>query len=207
MFTDTGKILSNPITEQVTNRDGIAYVTRRIDMYWGMVNSYFPGNPSSSSMAHLDQLEKAFVTLYQKLLSYQMKSVIRYDSHIFSRLPRDLVKLDDWEGKLNDIRKAENIFDTDCARYDAAKSRLLLDTISHKQHRKEDQECRGDLFETDPNDDKARIEEDKGGLKPEVFSWVLQNADFRDWKNDHPRRLLWVKGDPGKGKVSYPILC
>ena len=176
-------------------------------MYWGMVNSYFLDEPSSSSTAHLAQLEKAFVTLYQKLLLCQLKSVLRYKKHILARLPRDLVKLDDWEGELDDVRKAENRFDTDCARYDAAKSRLLLDAISQKQHSKEDQECRSDLFETNPNDDKARIEEDKGGLKPEVFSWVLQNAEFREWKDDFGRRLLWVKGDPGKGKVGYPVLC
>lgn len=175
-------------------------------MYWEMVDSYFRDEPASpSTSGHRDQLEKAFVELYQMLLLYQMKSVIRYRRHIIKRLPRDFVKLDDWDGQLDDIHKAEARFDTDCARYDASKSRLILEDISRTQQSQEDLECRRDLFETNPRNDKARIEDAKGGLRPEVFSWVLKNEGFQKWREDPEARLLWIKGDPGKGKTM--LMC
>jgi hypothetical protein len=37
------------------------------------------------------------------------------------------------------------------------------------------------------------------------YRWVLDNPDFQRWR-DHPEsRLLWIKGDPGKGKTM--LLC
>jgi len=63
-----------------------------------------------------------------------------------------------------------------------------------------DLECVKDLRTTDPWDDKKRIEETKGGLLKDSYLWILDNADFRRWR-DEAGRLLWVKGDPGKGKT------
>ncbi|KAL2198354.1 hypothetical protein P885DRAFT_32223, partial [Corynascus similis CBS 632.67] len=62
-----------------------------------------------------------------------------------------------------------------------------------------------ELCTTDPRHDKARIEQTKGGLLEESYCWVLDNADFRRWRNDAQSRLLWIKGDPGKGKTM--LLC
>jgi hypothetical protein len=67
------------------------------------------------------------------------------------------------------------------------------------------QKCIQDLRLTDPCDDKRRIEETKGGLLKESYHWILENSDFQRWRNDLQRRLLWIKGDPGKGKTM--LLC
>jgi hypothetical protein len=37
------------------------------------------------------------------------------------------------------------------------------------------------------------------------YLWILDNADFRQWRDDQRSRLLWIKGDPGKGKTM--LLC
>ncbi|KAH7012389.1 vegetative incompatibility protein HET-E-1 [Macrophomina phaseolina] len=65
--------------------------------------------------------------------------------------------------------------------------------------------CIQDLYLTDPQDDKKRIEDTKGGLLKESYRWVLYNASFQQWRNDPQSQLLWVKGDPGKGKTM--LLC
>jgi hypothetical protein len=65
--------------------------------------------------------------------------------------------------------------------------------------------CIQDLRLTDPRDDKKRIEEIKGGLLKDSYCWVLNNADFQQWRDDEQSRLLWIKGDPGKGKTM--LLC
>ncbi|KAH8891530.1 hypothetical protein GQ53DRAFT_865268 [Thozetella sp. PMI_491] len=65
--------------------------------------------------------------------------------------------------------------------------------------------CLSDLRVTDPRLDKTRIEETNGGLFKDSYRWVLDHYDFRRWREDEHTRLLWVKGDPGKGKTM--LLC
>ncbi|KAJ9419300.1 hypothetical protein FOXG_07279 [Fusarium oxysporum f. sp. lycopersici 4287] len=61
------------------------------------------------------------------------------------------------------------------------------------------------LRSTDPSDDRTRIQRQKGGLLEDSYSWILDHADFRRWRDDEQSRLLWVRGDPGKGKTM--LLC
>ncbi|KAF7514864.1 hypothetical protein G7054_g14934 [Neopestalotiopsis clavispora] len=65
--------------------------------------------------------------------------------------------------------------------------------------------CIADLRVTDPRDDKRRIQDIKGGLVQDSYIWVLENPDFCQWRDNEDQRLLWVKGDPGKGKTM--LLC
>ncbi|RYO76815.1 hypothetical protein DL762_009689 [Monosporascus cannonballus] len=65
--------------------------------------------------------------------------------------------------------------------------------------------CLSDLRSTDPRYDKKRIEETKGGLLRDSYLWILTHDDFRRWRDDPDSRLLWIKGDPGKGKTM--LLC
>jgi hypothetical protein len=62
-----------------------------------------------------------------------------------------------------------------------------------------------DLRSTDPRDDKKRIEGAKGGLLENSYRWILDNLNFMRWLNDQHHQLLWIKGDPGKGKTM--LLC
>lgn len=58
---------------------------------------------------------------------------------------------------------------------------------------------------TDPRDDKTRIKQIKGGLLKDSYKWILDHPDFRRWRDDDQSRLLWIKGDPGKGKTMLLI--
>lgn len=70
----------------------------------------------------------------------------------------------------------------------------------------QDAKCLQDLRVTDPRDDKIRIEMTKGGLLEGSYRWIRDNADFLRWRRgDENSRLLWIKGDPGKGKTM--LLC
>ncbi|EXA28436.1 hypothetical protein FOVG_19960 [Fusarium oxysporum f. sp. pisi HDV247] len=66
-------------------------------------------------------------------------------------------------------------------------------------------QCIADLRLTDPRDDKIRIEQTKGGLLKDSYRWILAHEDFRRWREDPESRLLWIKGDAGKGKTM--LLC
>ncbi|KAK4077830.1 uncharacterized protein Triagg1_3524 [Trichoderma aggressivum f. europaeum] len=64
--------------------------------------------------------------------------------------------------------------------------------------------CLRDLCVSDPRDDKARIEDIKGGLLKGSYSWILDHPNFRQWR-DEQNRMLWIKGSPGTGKTM--LLC
>ncbi|KAJ0116662.1 WD40 repeat-like protein [Diaporthe amygdali] len=78
-------------------------------------------------------------------------------------------------------------------------------TQTSVQAEEKDQECLQHLRLTDPRDDKKRIEETKGGLLRDAYAWILESSDFQQWRDDRHSRLLWIKGDPGKGKTM--LLC
>ncbi|KAF2734395.1 HET-domain-containing protein [Polyplosphaeria fusca] len=65
--------------------------------------------------------------------------------------------------------------------------------------------CLQDLLSTDPRNDKKRIEDTKGGLLLDSYRWILENPEFQRWRDSQRNRLLWMKGDPGKGKTM--LLC
>lgn len=71
-------------------------------------------------------------------------------------------------------------------------------------HEAEDR-CLRDLRNTDPRDDKARIEAVKGGLLEDSYRWILEHSEFQKWLNDESSRVLWIRGDPGKGKTM--LIC
>jgi hypothetical protein len=84
--------------------------------------------------------------------------------------------------------------------------RRLQDKIrSHAESVRKREECLRDLRPTDPRDDKKRIEDTKGGLLEGSYRWVLDNNRFQQWHNSAQSQLLWIKGDPGKGKTM--LLC
>ncbi|KHO11514.1 NAD(P)-binding domain protein [Metarhizium robertsii ARSEF 23] len=70
---------------------------------------------------------------------------------------------------------------------------------------REDRECIQHLRLTDPRDDKKRIEKTKGGLLESLCRWIFDNNAFQQWRDDQQSRVLWIKGDPGKGKTM--LLC
>ena len=65
----------------------------------------------------------------------------------------------------------------------------------------DDKQCLRDLRLTDPRHDKERIEASKDQLLEGSCSWVLEDPAFVDWWTRDDSRLLWIHGDPGKGKT------
>ena len=63
------------------------------------------------------------------------------------------------------------------------------------------EKCVQDLRLTDPRDDKKRIQDAKGGLLEDSYHWIIENSEFKQWRSDQLSPLLWIKGDPGKGKT------
>ncbi|KAK5681376.1 hypothetical protein LTR17_027471, partial [Elasticomyces elasticus] len=65
--------------------------------------------------------------------------------------------------------------------------------------------CIRDLCLSNPSDDKRRIEHTKGGLLVDAYNWILDHPQYVQWRDNGQRRMLWIRGDPGKGKTM--LLC
>lgn len=65
--------------------------------------------------------------------------------------------------------------------------------------------CLRDLYITSPPNDKIGIEQIKGGLLLDAYVWILHNDAYKQWIEDLNTHLLWIRGDPGKGKTM--LLC
>ncbi|KAK3947359.1 hypothetical protein QBC32DRAFT_328628 [Pseudoneurospora amorphoporcata] len=206
------EMLANPIKETEANRKGIDYVVKRMDWYWNSSKSLLKPTNISELDGMRGELKIQIVGLYKAFLSYQIKSVCAYYRNRGLAFLRDIVKLDDWNAYLAAIQDAEKRFDTDAKTYIIRKGTSYLEQlVSYIRHQKiqqmseKDQQCLQHLRLTDPRDDKVRIERTKGGLLQDSYCWVLNNADFQQWRDDPQHRLLWIKGDPGKGKTM--LLC
>jgi hypothetical protein len=202
-----------------------------MEWYWNLVSLLLDENKAEQSSAGLRvQLEKHVVQLYEKLLSYQMKSVCLYHRNWAAVVLRDVFRLDDWAGQLDEIQDTEADVRTDSGQYNTEQSKIYLRKLTdaaraiemnlqdihsaiedqtRQQERRhqddKDKQCLKNLRETDPRDDKTRIQETKGGLLRDSYRWILDNDDFQQWHDDPRSQLLWIKGDPGKGKTM--LLC
>ncbi|RYP47535.1 hypothetical protein DL768_006412 [Monosporascus sp. mg162] len=207
-------MLENPIAETESNRNGIEYVIKRMDWYWELSGVLLKKNTVDDDdlSGVRRELETQIVDLYKALLLYEIKSVCSYYRNRGLALLRDVGKLDDWDGDMDAIRNAEGVFRDDSNIYTGQKMTSHLDRlVTHVKNQEtiqmteKDQQCLKDLRLTDPRDDKTRIEQTKGGLLRDSYRWILDNPDFRKWRDNEQSRLLWIKADPGKGKTM--LLC
>ena len=189
------------------------YVLKRMDWYWELspwllqdTHAIDPSRPMR------DQLEKHVISLYQKLLLFQMRSVILYNRNRLAVFMRDLPKVDDWAGHIKEIKEAEKALGIDSNQYNTLETRTNLQDLSFtakeyaQWQRKDrldelDNECLIELRVTNPQKDRKSIVDAKGGLFYDSYRWILESEEYKQWLNGSENTLLWVKGDPGKGKT------
>lgn len=203
--------------------------------YWELARLLLDENQSQDQRrisGLRDALRGRISTLYQQILAYEMRCVCLYHRTALAVILRDTIKLDDWDSQLMDVKAAEHAVRESSTQFNSESLKLYLESLEQaakgqkaelcsilsaiqvqtrqqeKTHRDEkDDMCIRDLRETDPRDDKTRIESAKGGLLRDVYHWILVHPDFvrfRD-RTAESGNLLWVKGDPGKGKTM--LLC
>jgi len=51
----------------------------------------------------------------------------------------------------------------------------------------------------------VRIEQGKDKLLKDCYSWILDDPSFRRWRTQDDSKLLWISGDPGKGKTMMSV--
>ncbi|KAL2015402.1 hypothetical protein VTK56DRAFT_5526 [Thermocarpiscus australiensis] len=216
-------LLKNPPKDEAANQDGFTYVTSQMRYYAAIESLLLPEDMKTDLKADLaDRL----VGLYKLIIDFQVQSVIRFYRSRTKNFFRGAINYDSWEKKLQDIKDGDKelVLKLETAMSGASLQGLkklareaersrqtlenLLDKIQKMEQHMADAETRAyleALQASNPRDDKARIELDKGGLLRDSYHWVLSHIDFQRWRDDGDGRLLWIRGDPGKGKTM--LLC
>lgn len=128
-------ILTNPSAAEQANRDGFTYVTCRMRYYVALEPLLWPKNqdPTAAEPKNLkEQFEAHIVDLYQHILDFQFRSVLRFYRSWRGNLGRDLIQHDDWKGMLTKVQELENIVDTDSTKINTLASRQALEKLSDK---------------------------------------------------------------------------
>ncbi|KAK1240176.1 hypothetical protein MKX08_007618 [Trichoderma sp. CBMAI-0020] len=170
--------------------------------------------------------------LYKLIIDFQVRSILRFYRSRTKNALRGSIKYDGWDRKVEDIQKADKDFvkklNTVISGSSLQKLANLVQSTegSHKyldnlvnisrnsihfiekiDQRMSDAEnnaCLGGLG-VKPRHHKMRIEGEKGGLLRDSYCWILSHDDFQQWRESNQGELLWIKGDPGKGKTM--LLC
>ncbi|KIX02800.1 uncharacterized protein Z518_08743 [Rhinocladiella mackenziei CBS 650.93] len=61
------------------------------------------------------------------------------------------------------------------------------------------------LRATDPELDMTRIEHSKDALLKNCYEWILNDSVLQEWRDGDTSPLLWIQGEPGKGKTMLMI--
>ncbi|PCD34690.1 hypothetical protein AU210_007287 [Fusarium oxysporum f. sp. radicis-cucumerinum] len=181
------EIFANPMKEPGLNRQGITYVLSRMEWYWNLANIILDAERANANTSVLrSKLESQVVEFYKKLLLFQIHSACLYYRNWASVLLRDTLKLDDWAEKLKDVKEAESNLRQDFEQYNTEEMKLWLSGIVNIAKSQE-----------------ALLENIWAPLW-DSYSWVLQH-DAYNKLDDSSSRVLWISGEPGKGKTM--LLC
>ncbi|KAM6510256.1 hypothetical protein FALCPG4_017880 [Fusarium falciforme] len=208
------EIITNPVTEPGINRDGIKHVLETVQWYWGLSDLLNANGADESTIKLQELLEKHIASLYKKLLVYQMQSekvdsIKKAEGAIREKIRQKnsevlksrLACIDD---KLGHLRLDVQAVTSAVGRVESAVNEQTRGLLKVHYDDK-DNECLRDLCIINPQTHKKQLEKTKGGLLKDSYRWILDNDDFRGFRSDSDRRLLWIKGDPGKGKTM--LLC
>ncbi|KAL7807293.1 hypothetical protein V8C26DRAFT_415021 [Trichoderma gracile] len=201
------EMMMNLVLQARFSRDGIEYIANTIQWYWEQAACLFDSQEGDGDKT---SLYSAFIDLYEQIMQFQMSSICGCYRNRGFVLLRDDLKLDDGEEMFKSIRETDDVLREKINAFLGLKSdSQVLNHDTNVQERyhltKKDQQFLRHLRITDPRADRVRIENSQGGLLQESYRWILENPQFKAWRNIDENHLLWLRGDPGVGKTM--LLC
>jgi hypothetical protein len=115
------------------NRAGFTYVTARMRYYVALEPLLFPKNQNSTTIVPEDlkeAFEKDVVGLYQRILEFQLRSVLRFFRNGLRNLGRDLIQREDWDGMLSKVEQLGNTLDGDFKKINNASLSRKLEELN-----------------------------------------------------------------------------
>ncbi|KAJ9191830.1 hypothetical protein DTO164E3_8653 [Paecilomyces variotii] len=215
------QIFTNTITASDANLEGFQYVTARLGFYNEFQTRWIP----RISDGLRKSFERSVQDLYESILEFQLRSVLRLYRSSIRNFGGDLFQPRRWDELLSRVKERERIVTRDSvqirdsALYDIQEKvlKLSIETAERKMTRNE-RDClqlfrlthtTGSGAELEQKltyeDFKYRVEYRVGG----TCQWFLDQENFKHWLKDDSGILL-VTADPGCGKsvlAKYLIDC
>ncbi|RAL16301.1 WD40 repeat-like protein, partial [Aspergillus homomorphus CBS 101889] len=200
------ELLLNPLNEAKASQDGIADVIFRMKWYSNLaILVRQQDSRIDEKLAGLrSELAEKILKLYQTLLEYMVKTICVRNRHSASILARNLFKVNNWAGSLEDIDKNEKsvqaAMDMFGIRQGASYTGKLVDIkLSEKES-----EIKRACYVANMEAEAESLQQQKDTLLLECYQWVLETEQYKelmDWHLDNAKRILWINGDAGKGKT------
>ncbi|RBR16868.1 uncharacterized protein FIESC28_06783 [Fusarium coffeatum] len=124
-------ILINPASAEASQQEGFAYVTLRMQFY-GQLKSHLGLDGIQNATELRLQLSNSLVNLYQHMLEFQIKVVIRLYETRLKRLRHDIIKHEEWNAMLAKIKEAETTFDRDMKMFTGLSLETELKRLNEK---------------------------------------------------------------------------
>ncbi|KAF4921083.1 Vegetative incompatibility protein HET-E-1 [Colletotrichum fructicola] len=100
-------VFTNPSAAEEANRDGLSYVTSRLRYYVELECLLWPRPLANLGLKA--KFDDHVVELYQRILEFQIKTVLRFYRKWVKKLVSDITQHDEWEGMLSKIKEQEQI--------------------------------------------------------------------------------------------------
>ncbi|KAJ4404430.1 hypothetical protein N0V85_004879 [Neurospora sp. IMI 360204] len=215
-------LLTQPAIADEAQRNGFSYVTSRIG-FWATLERQLAnaGNWTES-------VQGEFITLYQHLFEFQVRTVLRYDQRGFARFVQDLSS-NVWAQLITAIKDQERLLHQDLQQYHNAYQSLTFDVLKQNSNKslesnakflealqevqdfvrkgaedklKEKEKKCLRLFRLTDNQRDVSYEWYKSRVEKRVEGtcvWAVEHENFRDWLELKSGPLL-ITADPGCGK-------
>ncbi|KAF3060153.1 hypothetical protein CFAM422_011483 [Trichoderma lentiforme] len=120
-------VLTSSSAAEEASRDGFIYVTSRLRYYMEFEHLLWPDSLHASNMK--DTFESQIIGLYQHILEFQIKNVLRFYRNWLANVGRDISGSDDWKGMLTVIKDLELTMIRDWSNLNTVASRKALEAI------------------------------------------------------------------------------
>lgn len=120
-------VLTNPSAADEANRDGLSYVTFRIRYYVELERLLWPENLVEPGLKR--EFNAHIINLYQHILEFQIKTVLRLYRRWLATASRDAIRYDDWEGMLSKIKEREQVIWEESRTLNTIASQQALESI------------------------------------------------------------------------------
>ncbi|KAI1114830.1 hypothetical protein F5Y14DRAFT_154633 [Nemania sp. NC0429] len=124
-------LLTNPIIADEANRDGFTYVTTRM-RYYTELEPLLQRLSENQEVAPAltDEVNNQIMLLYQKILEFQIRSVLRFYQNGLGRYVGDVLQIVDWKQRRLDIETLENTVNRNLEQMNQLVSRRELEVLN-----------------------------------------------------------------------------
>lgn len=123
-------LLTNPQSAAQANKSGFTYVTGRIRYHVELERILWStSSPSSDHTGLKEQFNANIVKLYQEILHFEVKSVLRFHRSWQRNFAGDIFQPEDWNGMVSSIKDLENLVQQDAATISTEVSRRHLNEV------------------------------------------------------------------------------